>query len=352
MLFDIDGTTAYFTGTNAYWISFLTNSADVDLVMSHLRSSGLKVLRVWGFNDVNATPGSGTVWFQSLVPGQNPVINTGANGLQRLDYVVASAQAHGIKLIINFVNNWDAYGGMAAYSNFYGGAHNDWYASAPIQAQYRAYIKAVVDRYANSPAIFAWELANEVRCSGCATSVITNWASSTSAYIKSLDSRHMVTLGDEGWFASGGDGSYPYQGSEGVDFVQNLAISTLDFGTYHLYPAACKSPRFTLLSNFLAFANHSFLFVQGARPTTGATPGSLSTLPPAKRQTNPVSLKNTVPPLTTLVWRANGRVQHYRPKAPGRRAICSGNTATISAPEIRPTMDLRSTMVLRITRLW
>ena len=48
--FNIDGTTAYFAGTNAYWIAFLTNNADVDTVMSHLQSSGLKVLRVWGKN--------------------------------------------------------------------------------------------------------------------------------------------------------------------------------------------------------------------------------------------------------------------------------------------------------------
>jgi hypothetical protein len=48
--FNIDGTTAYFAGTNSYWLAFLTNNADVDLVMSHLKSSGLKVLRVWGRN--------------------------------------------------------------------------------------------------------------------------------------------------------------------------------------------------------------------------------------------------------------------------------------------------------------
>ena len=352
MLFEIDGTTKYFAGTNAYWIGFLTNNADVDLVMSHLQTSGLKVLRVWGFNDVNATPSSGTIWYQSLVPGHSPVINTGADGLQRLDHVVASAQAHGIKLIINFVNNWDAYGGMAAYSQFYGGVHNDWYTSAPIQAQYRAYIKAVVSRYADSPAIFAWELANEVRCSGCATSVITNWASSTSAYIKSLDSKHMVTLGDEGWFASGGDGSYPYQGSEGVDFVKNLAISTLDFGTYHLYPASCKPPSSPFLSNSLASTNHLFPSTQGARLTTGATPGSPNTPPPAKLPTNPASSKNTAPPPTTPVSRGNGRLRLCRTRVPGWREICSGNTVTISAPGKRPTMGLRFIMVLRTTRPW
>ena len=74
----------------------------------------------------------------------------------------------------------------------------------------------IVNRYKNSPAIFAWELANEPRCSQCPSSVITNWATSISAYIKSLDSKHMVALGDEGWFdtASIGDGSYAYSGYE------------------------------------------------------------------------------------------------------------------------------------------
>jgi len=46
--FNIDGVTQYFAGTNSYWIGFLTNNTDVDIVMSHLKSSGLKVLRVWG----------------------------------------------------------------------------------------------------------------------------------------------------------------------------------------------------------------------------------------------------------------------------------------------------------------
>lgn len=47
----------------------------------------------------------------------------------------------------------------------------------------------------------------------------------------------MVALGDEGWMTSPvGDGSYAYSGYEGVDFVKNLAIPTLDYGTFHLYP--------------------------------------------------------------------------------------------------------------------
>ncbi|KAI0467225.1 glycoside hydrolase superfamily [Xylaria cf. heliscus] len=236
--FQIDGKTGYFAGTNSYWIGFLTNNADVDTTLDQLKSAGLKILRVWGFNDVTSTPGQGTVWFQKL-SASGSTINTGADGLQRLDYVVSAAEKRGIKLIINFVNNWSDYGGIPAYVTAFGGSTTTWYTNTAAQTQYRAYIKAVVSRYASSAAVFAWELANEPRCKGCATSVLTKWASDTSAYVKSLDSKHLVTLGDEGFgLATGSDGSYPFQYSEGVDFEANLKISTLDFGTFHLYPGS------------------------------------------------------------------------------------------------------------------
>ncbi|KAJ5481176.1 mannan endo-1-4-beta-mannosidase F [Penicillium diatomitis] len=236
--FTIDGETSYFAGTNSYWIGFLTNNADVDLVMQHLSSSGLRILRVWGFNDVNNLPGTGTVWFQHLT-SSGATINTGADGLQRLDYVVSSAEKHGIKLIINFVNNWSDYGGINAYVNAFGGSATTWYTNTVAQTTYQAYIKAVVSRYISSPAIFAWELANEPRCKGCDTSVIYDWAKATSAYIKGLDPKHMVTLGDEGFgLTTDSDGSYPFSFDEGLDFSKNLAIPTIDFGTLHLYPSS------------------------------------------------------------------------------------------------------------------
>lgn len=234
--FDIDGHTGYFAGTNSYWIGFLMNNTDVDLVMSHLQISGLKVLRVWGFNIATSTPSSSTVWYQRLVPGSSPAINTGATGLERLDYVVKSAEAHNIKLIINFNNNWADYGGVPAYMTYYNVTQKQWYTDRSSQATYQAYIKAVVSRYTDSTAIFAWELMNEPRCRECPTSVLTSWAKTTSAYIKSLDSNHLVALGDEGFNPSAGDGTYPYQTGEGVAFADNLAISTIDFGTYHMYP--------------------------------------------------------------------------------------------------------------------
>ncbi|KAF9887693.1 hypothetical protein FE257_009646 [Aspergillus nanangensis] len=233
--FSIDGETGYFAGSNAYWLPFLTNDADVDSVFDHLQQTGLKVLRTWGFNDVNTIPSAGTVYFQFHGQG-NTTINTGANGLQRLDYVVSAAEKAGIKLIIPFVNNWDDYGGMDAYVTAYGGSKTGWYTNEKIQGVYQAYIKAVVSRYKDSEAIFAWELGNEPRCQGCDTDVIYNWATATSAFIKSLDPDHMVAVGDEGMgLTVGSDDSYPYSTDEGSDFAKNLDIPDIDFGTFHLY---------------------------------------------------------------------------------------------------------------------
>lgn len=232
----IDGKANYYAGTNAYWLSFLTDDADVDLVMSNMRESGLRILRVWGFNDVNEIPPEGTVWFHLIANGTS-YINTGPYGLQRLDYVVKSAEAHDMKLIINFVNNWNNYGGIAAYNVAFGGNATSWYTDEPSQRSYREYIKAVISRYKGSPAIFAWELCNEPRCHGCNTEVIYNWASSTSAYIKSLEPDRMVCIGDEGFgLTTDSDGSYPFTHVEGLDSEKNINIPTIDFATFHLYP--------------------------------------------------------------------------------------------------------------------
>lgn len=217
---------------------FLTNDSDVDTIMSHLQASGLKILRVWGFNDVTTIPAAGTVYFQSF-SGSTATINTGPDGLQRLDAVVKSAEKHNIKLIIPFVNNWKDYGGISAYFSACGVInHLQWYSNAKCQGMYQTYIRAVVSRYSDSPAIFAWELANEPRCTLCLTSVLTNWIRQTSDYVRSLDSDRMIAIGDEGFGLSGGDWLWPYLYVQGLDFAKNLALPNISFGTFHLYPSA------------------------------------------------------------------------------------------------------------------
>ena len=127
-----------------------------------------------------------------------------------------------------------------------GGTHDTFYTNEKTIAAYENYISNFVGRYADEPTIMAWELANEPRCSGstgsasaaCDTtgSTIEAWAKTISAYIKSIDSNHLVAMGDEGWFQEANPPTYPYAPGVGINFVTNLQIDTLDFGTFHSYP--------------------------------------------------------------------------------------------------------------------
>jgi mannan endo-1,4-beta-mannosidase len=54
--FELDGETKYWAGTNAYWLPFLPNNADVDLVLDHMAEAQLRIVRTWGFNDIVRSP--------------------------------------------------------------------------------------------------------------------------------------------------------------------------------------------------------------------------------------------------------------------------------------------------------
>lgn len=146
-----------------------------------------------------------------------------------------------IKLVLPLLNGLDDLGGINTYATNYGTDNIGFYTNEAAQAAYLTYVSFIVNRYKSSPAIFSWELCNEPRCANCNTDVIYTWAKKVSAIIKTLDPNHLVTLGDEGWFAPpfavpAGANSYPYQGNNGIDFIANLNISSLDYGTFHMYP--------------------------------------------------------------------------------------------------------------------
>jgi mannan endo-1,4-beta-mannosidase len=103
----------------------------------------------------------------------------------------------------------------------------------------------MVTRYKDSPAIFAWELANEPRCgadgtrnlprsSDCTPARLGAWIEEMSTYIKSIDSNHLVTWGGEGGFNIKSD-DWAYNGADGSDFDHELSLKSIDFGTFHSY---------------------------------------------------------------------------------------------------------------------
>ncbi|KIM23323.1 glycoside hydrolase family 5 protein [Serendipita vermifera MAFF 305830] len=213
-----------FISTNAYWLAQLGSSSLITQAFSEIAQAGTTVVRTWGFNDVTSPSGT----YYQLFQGSTVTINTGSTGLGKFDTVVAAAKAAGIRLVVPLLYIQQLVGSGQPASTFY--------TNSACKNAYKNYVKTFVNRYINEPTIMAWQLTNEARCNGCATSVITSWATEMSAYIKSLDSNHLVSLGDEGFFNQPGSSSYPYQGGEGIDFTANLKISTIDYGTFHLYP--------------------------------------------------------------------------------------------------------------------
>lgn len=55
-------------------------------------------------------------------------------------------------------------GGMDLYVRQFGlQNHDDFYTHAGILTAFQNYTKQIVTRYADSPAVFSWELANDAR---------------------------------------------------------------------------------------------------------------------------------------------------------------------------------------------
>ena len=275
--FMLDGSTFYYAGTNNYYINFKPK-ATVDAALEDAAAMGMKVVRTWGNLDAgvktdkvsdkgytvftDSVDGSGEkegVYYQYFDADLNkPVVNEGEDGLQKLDYALYKAEQEGVKLLITFTNNWEAFGGMGQYvkwaqlagENVTG--HDDFYTNETIKGWYKNYVKTLLNhenvytgvKYKDDPTVFSWELANEPRCesdAGCEKNVVVNWAKEMSVYVKSIDSNHMLAVGDEGFYNYGyndfpeGDHKYVYHGSSGMDFLQLTALPDIDFGTLHVY---------------------------------------------------------------------------------------------------------------------
>lgn len=237
--FKVDGHDFYFSGQNNYYLPYAPQYM-VDDVFKDAKAIGSKVMRTWGFLDGAA---SCDVVLQPSLGVYDE------SGFKHFDYVVKKAQECGMKLVIPFVNNWTDFGGMDQYVKWTGASkHDDFYTNEACKTAYKNYIKHFLNRtntytgikYKDDPTIMTWELANEPRCSSDTTgATLINWAKEMSEYIKSIDSNHLVAAGDEGFFNRNGttyNWDYDYTGGAGVDGDKLLAISTIDYGTYHLYP--------------------------------------------------------------------------------------------------------------------
>ncbi|HEV2778441.1 MAG TPA: cellulase family glycosylhydrolase [Actinophytocola sp.] len=260
--FRLDGKPFRFAGSNNYYLMY-KSPLMVDDVFADARAAGFTVLRTWGFLDIGNQDGSNSVrgkqegvYFQYW-DGDSPAYNDGPDGLQKLDYVLASARRHGIRLVIPLTNNWNDFGGMDQYVRWAGGQfHDDFYTNPVIRGWYQDWISHVLNRvnsltgvaYRDDPTVMAWELGNEPRClsagayprsPNCTTATLTSWADQISRHIKTVDPNHLVGVGDEGFFCDDpAHEDWTRTCGEGVDTIAFARLPAIDMMSFHIYPAA------------------------------------------------------------------------------------------------------------------
>ncbi len=276
--FSLEGAEYHPLGSNNYYPMYSSETM-VDALFADAEDAGFNTMRVWGFFAIGS-PGDGPVatladkdkgvYFQYWDDAAGaPAINEGENGLVQLDRVVASAQRHGLRLILPLTNNWSAFGGMDQYLIWAQAAglsvdtHDDFYTDPTVKKWYRDYVDAILNRtntitgtiYKDDPTIMTWELANEPRCvadggpadgswgtglfprdADCDARTVTPWIDEMSRYIKSIDVHHLVAVGDEGFFAHSDGDHWTRNGAEGVDTEAWTRLSGIDYMSYHLYP--------------------------------------------------------------------------------------------------------------------
>jgi mannan endo-1,4-beta-mannosidase len=174
--------------------------------------------------------------------------------LEGLDFLLAEMGKRDMVAILFLNNAWEWSGGFAQYLNW--STHDSipypetnghtwgefmtfsgtFHTCADCQQLFRNHIKYMLSRtnkitgvaYANDPVIMTWELANEPRAFSEANKVpFEKWVNETAAYIKSLDSNHLVTTGTEGSWGCENDISL---------FERIHSSKDVDYMTVHIWP--------------------------------------------------------------------------------------------------------------------
>lgn len=228
--FTIGGRRYLYAGSNMWYAAFLGAEAEfgsrdrLRRELDSLAALGVTNLRILGSAELSPLKNSVAPGFRTAGSTYNETL------LRGLDYALAEMGRRGMKAVIYLTNFWEWSGGMMTYLYWTNGGRylnmNDpahpwpefpdfvsrFYGSAPAVALYRDYIRAVVGRtnaitgrrYADDPAIMAWQLANEPRPAGSEKVGRSNlptfyrWVQDTARLIKSIDPNHLVSTGSEG----------------------------------------------------------------------------------------------------------------------------------------------------------
>ncbi|KAG6476842.1 mannan endo-1,4-beta-mannosidase 2-like [Zingiber officinale] len=248
--FVVDGRAFYVNGWNSYWM--LDQAAEefsksrVTEMFQIGAKMGMTVCRTWAFND-----GTYHALQVSLGIFDERVFRA-------LDWVIVEARRHGIRLLLSLVNNLQHYGGKTQYVKWawdegigLSSSNDSFFFDPAIRKYFKIYLKTILTRknhltgieYRDDPTIFAWELMNEPQCaSDSSGDTLQEWFEDTSEFVKSIDHKHLLTIGLEGFYGPVSSQEKQsinpgkWYGTLGSDFLSNSKISHVDFASVHIYP--------------------------------------------------------------------------------------------------------------------
>lgn len=248
--FMLDDRPFFVTGVNNHYLTYASKN-EVLGVLDDAVAIGANVLRTYLQPVIGSLDGSiPTIWNWRLEadasdlgtkgayvlywdPRANKMmVNDSADGMQKVDFLIAEAGKRRIKLVIAFLDFWAYTGGAQQMRSWYGSQDKSgfFFRDARTKRDYKAWISYVVQRvnpltgitYRDDPTIMAWELMNEGNAEPEALRLA--WTAEMSAYVKSLDPNHLVSSGH----------------ANVSEKLSDLTIPTLDFGTWHGYPLYYK----------------------------------------------------------------------------------------------------------------
>lgn len=248
--FAIDGKPFYVTGVNNHYLTFGSHN-EITRVLDDAVAMGANVVRtflqpvigsfdgsaatIWNWRGRAEASGLGVGGTYLLYwdPQKNAMaVNDGPDGMQKVDFLVAECGKRHLKLIVAFLDFWDYTGGSQQMRAWYKSTDTSgfFFRDPRTRRDYENWVAHVVQRvnpltgaaYRDDPTVMAWELMNEGNASP--ESLRLAWTAEMSAYVKSLDPNHLVGSGY----------------ANATEKLSDLAIPSLDFGTWHGYPLYYK----------------------------------------------------------------------------------------------------------------
>jgi mannan endo-1,4-beta-mannosidase len=248
-----------YVGANMWYAAYLGadapygNRARLQRELDRLAALGVTSIRMLGSSELSPLKNSVRPTFRDQTSHYNTALLGG------LDFALAELNKRNMKAVIYVANFWEWSGGFMTYLYWVNGGHyinmndpahpwpqfpdmsSDFYGTPKAVAMLDNYIRAVVGRrnritgrrYADDPAIQAWQLANEPRPGESPEALkrhmpaYLHWIDHTARLIKSIDPNHMVSTGSEGT-----------QGCAESDSCARDAHASpaIDYVTAHIWP--------------------------------------------------------------------------------------------------------------------